>query len=230
MKQNLDPRPQSLSIAAKTLRVIVYLLFRFILWFMRVDYKITGTEIVPKKGPAIVVMADHTSLGDAIFLFLSICRSFAGIGMAELKNSDQWPAVIGWAFDKMGHIPIQRGDKESGDLVTAAGFNELNHGQALAVCPQGRQVHPGEQTPWYPGFAKFAMATGTKVYVLKIEGVDKFWVTHPDFDVPKGLGQINWRAKIRAAYVAVVDPADYTSVDDYVAAVIRAHATGHVAN
>jgi 1-acyl-sn-glycerol-3-phosphate acyltransferase len=228
MKQDLGPRPQSLSLTARSLLVFIRTALRLIFWVMRADYKITGTELVPKKGPAIIAIADHTSNADALFVLLGIRRPFAGIGMAELKDTKEWPAIIGWGFDKLGHIPIDRGNKQSGDQAIAAGLDVLKHGQALAMCPQGKQIHPGEQTEWYPGFARYAMASGVKVYVLKFEGIDKFWVTHPDFDVPKGIGDINWKAKVRVGYVAVVDPADYNSVDDFAAAVITAHATGRI--
>jgi 1-acyl-sn-glycerol-3-phosphate acyltransferase len=226
MKQDHGPRPQSLSFTARSLRVFIRTALRLIFWVKRVDYKITGTELVPKKGPAIIVIADHTSNADALFVFLGIRRPFAGIGMAELKDTKEWPAIIGWGFDKLGHIPIERGDKQSGNQAIAAGLDVLKHGQALAMCPQGRQIHPGEQTAWYPGFARYAMASGIKVYVLKFEGIDKFWVTHPDFDVPKGIGNINWKAKVRAGYVAVLDPKDYESVGELAQAVQDAHAGG----
>jgi 1-acyl-sn-glycerol-3-phosphate acyltransferase len=151
-------------------------------------------------------------------MIASIRRSYAGIGMAELRNGGEWPWIIGKGFDLLGHIPIDRGNAESGANASTAALHALRYGAALAVWPHGRQVQKGKPETWFTGYARFALQSGAKIHVLKVEGVEDFWQTHPDNGGPQG---INWKAKIRAAFSGPIDPAKYQSVDELDAAVKR---------
>lgn len=214
-------RPQSLTWSARTLNKLLRILVRLALLFTFVNFKVDNRKIIPKKEPVIIVGADHTSLADAVFMLASIRCTYAGIGMAELKNTEEWPWVIGKLFDWLGHIPIERGNGESGDSVFATGLNVLSHGQTLVLWPQGRQVARGSDQPWYPGFARFAKATGVKIYVFKLQGADEFWPTNPNDSGPQ---KIKWRAKVRANFSESIDPNDYQTVDELIEATRRIHA------
>lgn len=206
-------RPQSLTWTARFINFCLHRLVRLLLWIMRVDYKVTNKDIIPKKGPVVLVCADHTSLADAIFMIASINRSYAGVGMAELL-SDEWPWIIRKAFALLGHIPIERGNKASGDLVFEHGKHALAYRQMLVLWAQGRQVRRHDQdAPWYPGFARFAKTMDAPLYVFKIVGPDDFWPTHPDDGGPQAK---NWRAKVRATFSGPIDPRDYETVDELV--------------
>lgn len=214
-------RPKSLSLTARILNTLLRILVQLALLFTFVNFKVANQRIIPKKEPVIIVGADHTSLADAVFMLASIRCTYAGIGMAELKNTEEWPWVIGKLFDLLGHIPIDRGNSESGDKVFEAGLNVLAHKQALVLWPQGRQVSRGSQQPWYPGFAKFAKETGAKIYVFKLEGADDFWPTNPNDGGPQ---KIKWRAKVRASFSEPINPNDFSTVDELIAATRQAHA------
>lgn len=214
-------RPQSLTKTARlinfALRWIVPLLF----WIKRVDFKMANADILPKQGPIIVVGAPHTSLADALFMMNVIRRPYAGIGMAELL-SEEWPFIVRRGFELLGHIPIVRGDSESGDLASKCTHHVLQWGQAVVVWPDGQQVRRHEALMWYPGFARFALATGTKICILKLQGVDAFWSSHPD-NGNAGVKDINWDEPVRGAFSELIDPNDYESVEELVAAVQRAY-------
>lgn len=200
-------------------------MLRYVAWIVIrltfINFKVNNSKIIPKKGPLIIVGADHTSLADALFVIASIRCTYAGIGMAELKNTDEWPWIIGKSFDLLGHIPIDRGNSDSGDSAFASGLNVLSHNQALVVWPQGRQVHRDSNQPWYPGFARFAKETGANIYVFKIEGADDFWPTNPGDGGPQ---KIHWRAKVRASFSGPIDPNDFVSVEELIAATRLVHA------
>lgn len=217
---NFDMRPQSLTKAARILNFLIYVAVWTLIFLRNINFKVDNTKAVPKKGPLIIVCAPHTSLADAVFMVASIRRSYAGIGMIELKNGDDWPAIVGKAFDMLGHIPVDRGNRESGNAAYAASLHALHHGQALVVWPQGRQVHPGDDVAWYPGFARLAKETGAHICIFKIEGADDFWPTNPDDGGPQ---KINWDAKVRATFSRPFDPAKYATVEELVDVMKRIH-------
>lgn len=210
-KPDFAIRPQSLTKTARFINFFLHRIIRIALWVMRVDFKVTNGDILPRKGPAVLLCAEHTSLADAIFMIASIKRStYAGVGMAELLT-DEWPWIIRKAFELLGHIPIERGNSVSGDLVFEHGKHALGYGQLLVLWPHGKQIRPGEDATWYPGFARFSKTMSAPLYIFKIEGADKFWPTHPDDGGPQDK---NWRAKVRATFTGPIDPRDYATVDD----------------
>lgn len=215
-------KPQSLTKTARTINFFLRWIIPFVLWVKGADVKIANKKVVPKKGAVILVGADHTSLADAIFMIAAYRRAYAGIGMAELL-SDEWPWIIRRGFQLLGHIPIERGNSESGDLVSQSARHALSYGQALAIWAQGRQIRPGEQAMWYPGFARFAMESGASIILFKIEGAHEFWPSHPD-DGNASLGDINWKAPVRAAFSEPINPSDYNTIDELIAATKRIHA------
>lgn len=219
--QSITGRPQSLSVTARLLNSVLRIAVQIALKITFVNFTVSNRKVIPKHKPIIIVGADHTSLADAVFMIGSIRCTYAGIGMAELKNTNEWPWIIGKLFDLLGHIPIDRGNSESGDSVFASGLNVLSHNQALVLWPQGRQVPRGSSQPWYPGFAKFAIESGARIYVYKIEGADEFWPTNPSDGGPQ---KIKWRAKVRASFSEPIDPNDYESVEALIEATQRVHA------
>lgn len=219
--QSITGRPPSLSGVARLLNNLLRIAVQIALKITFVNFKVSNQKVIPKHGPIIIVGADHTSLADAAFMIASVRCSYAGIGMAELKNSEEWPWIIGKLFDILGHIPIDRGNSDSGDSAFASGLNVLSHNQALVVWPQGRQVPRGSSQPWYPGFARFAKETGANIYVFKIEGADEFWPTNPSDGGPQ---KIHWRAKVRASFSGPIDPNNFASVEELVTATRRVHA------
>jgi 1-acyl-sn-glycerol-3-phosphate acyltransferase len=104
---DLDKRPQCLTKTARLINFLLYWLVWAILAVKGVDFKLAGANAVAKKGPVIIIGAPHTSLADAVVMIASIRRSYAGIGMAELRNGGEWPWIIGKGFDLLGHIPIE---------------------------------------------------------------------------------------------------------------------------
>lgn len=219
--QSITERPQSLSVTARLLNSVLRIAVLVALRATFVNFKVGNRKIIPRHKPIIIVGADHTSLADAVFMIASIRCTYAGIGMAELKNSSEWPWVIGKLFDLLGHIPIERGNRESGDSVFAAGLKVLSHNQALVLWPQGRQVVRGSNQPWFPGFAKFAKETGANIYIFKIEGADEFWPTNPNDGGPQ---MIKWRARVRANFSESINPNDYQTIEELIEAARRIHA------
>lgn len=219
--QLAQERPQSLSVTARLLNTLLRIVVRIALKITFVNFKVGNRKVIPKHKSIIIVGADHTSLADAVFMIASIRCTYAGIGMAELKNTSEWPWIIGKIFDLLGHIPIDRGNRESGGIAVATAFNVLSHNQALVLWPQGRQVHRGSSQPWYPGFAKIAKETGADIYVFKIEGADDFWPTNPNDDGPQ---KFKWRAKVRANFSGPINPNDFATVEDLIEATRRVHA------
>lgn len=221
MMKKFSRQPRSHGIVARLTLAVLRIFLRLVFFVKRVDFTVAGGELVSKSGPKIIVVADHTSYADAIFMLLAIRPPWIGIGMAELRNGLKWP-IINVLFELLGHIPIKRGDSVSGDLAVTAAVDALEHGMTLALCPQGKIVHAGDTTArWYPGFARFAKETGAKIYILRFDGAEHFWPTHDDYTDKN----FNWSIPVRATYGPIIDPADYATVEEVVQATIEAHAS-----
>lgn len=132
---------------------------------LRVLYRLEarGAGQIPATGPLIVV-ANHESLLDPFVLACAVPRELRFLAKAELWRH----RPVAWAMNRLGGIPVERGRGDRSALHEAG--LALAEGAAVAVFPQGAVRAPG---PWYRGAARLALATGTPVVPVRLEGTAK---------------------------------------------------------
>lgn len=160
-----DDRPRGLGKRAWITTHAVRRLARFLAWIRFVDVTVVNRETVPKKG-GVIVVCNHVSLSDPVFLWGALRRRAVALAMAELWSM---PAV-GWLVRQLGHIPVVRGNAESGADAVARATAVVSRGGVLIVFPTGKCVGRGEDAPYRPGAARIAIETGAPIVPAGLVG------------------------------------------------------------
>lgn len=185
---------------------LTYKLVRALLWLAmrvkRVNLTVSGMEQLPSQGPYVLVIAPHTSFFDGPVTFAVVRRRLVGVGMAEILDWTGWQRVFGWLFRLMGHIPVQRDNKESRDQTLADGIATLWRGIPVMIAAEGGIDRPF----WRDGYARMAWAAQAPVVLLKLYGMRKFMDEGPD-----GEWIFDFSAPMHVAVVGVLNPKDYMS-------------------
>jgi len=141
--------------------------------FARFD--ISGTEHLPRTGPAIVV-ANHRSYFDPVLLAMVATRAGRSIRFLGKKEVFDAP-VIGQLARALGAIEVDRGSGSDAPLRAAA--RALEAGEVVAVLPQGTIPRGPEffdpVLKGRPGAALLAAATGAPVVPVGIWGTERVW-------------------------------------------------------
>lgn len=119
---------------------------------------VTGREHLPQQGPALIA-AKHQSALDTIVWLLLVPRCCYVLKQELLRIP-----FYGFLVAKAGMIPV---DREGGGAAMRQllkdGRKAMAEGRQLVIFPEGTRVAPGEHSPYQPGIAALASATGLPV-------------------------------------------------------------------
>jgi 1-acyl-sn-glycerol-3-phosphate acyltransferase len=134
--------------------------------FCRRFHRLRATHLpLPLHGPALVV-ANHVSGLDPLLMVAACQRPLRFIIARE-----QYERVgLRWLLRAIGCIPVDRA--ASPHRALAAARRALQHGEVVALFPQGR-IHLDTEGPvrLKPGILHLAKLSGAPVYPLRIDGV-----------------------------------------------------------
>lgn len=160
-------------LGAEPLDVVRLLFQQFALPFARFDT--SGTEHIPRRGPAIVA-ANHRSYFDTAAFGAAVFeagRNPRGLAKKELFDAP----VIGQLMRASGAICVDR--KKSGRAAFAEAEKALRNGEVLIIAPQGT-IPRGEaffdpKLKGKTGAARLAAATGAPVIPMGVWGTEHVW-------------------------------------------------------
>ncbi|HNY61300.1 MAG TPA: (d)CMP kinase [Caldisericia bacterium] len=138
-----------------------------VIWFL--SRKLFGIEIhgrgnIPQKGP-IVVIANHTSALDVLFVGLSLTR----MGVYLAKEEILKVPVLRTCLRAYGVVPVRRG-QTSKDTVRAVS-DTLSNGGLFCIYPEGTRSKDGKlQGNYQTGAAQFAHKFGAKILPIGVIG------------------------------------------------------------
>ncbi len=138
---------------------------RSVLWLLRclvgIRVRVTGTEHLPRGGPAIIA-AKHQSAFDTIVWLLLLDRPVYVL-KSELLRLPGW----GWVAAHCGHVAV---DRRAGAAALRRMVREaataLGAGAQVVIFPEGTRTAPGERVPYQPGVAALSAAAGPEVPVV----------------------------------------------------------------
>ena len=160
-----DERPRGLGKRAWLTTRLLRRIARFLAFIRFVDVTVINREAVPKKGAAIVA-CNHISISDPVFLWGALRRRAIAIAMAELWENP----LIGWLMKLLGHIPVKRGNSDSGTQAIDLAVRVVEHGGLVLIYPSGKCAGPNERPEYKIGVALLAFATSAPVYPAGIVG------------------------------------------------------------
>jgi len=134
---------------------------------------IEGQENIPAKGAAIVV-SNHLSFVDSIFLPLSVPRR-----MTYLAKSDYFTgtglrgALIRLFFNATGQLPIDRTGGKASEASLNTGLQVLIEGRILGLYPEGTRSPDGRLYRGRTGVARMVLEANVPVIPAAVIGTDR---------------------------------------------------------
>lgn len=131
-------------------------------WWGRLD--VSGLSVVPVSGP-VVLVANHDSAWDPFVIGVAARHR----QVRALAKSSLWRwRPMGWALDRMGQIPIDRGRADAAAL--SAGIACLREGGCVGVFAEGT-VSRGRALRPLSGAGRLVLATpGTRLVGVSVTG------------------------------------------------------------
>ena len=127
-----------------------------------------GAEHVPLAGP-VLLTPNHVSFMDPVLLTIPIRRPLHYMALEPFFQKPLLGPLMRWCRA----FPIQEG--EANTAAFRGVIRLLRAGEALVVFPEGGRSPDGGLQHFYPGAFRFALATGTPVVPVTIDGGFEAW-------------------------------------------------------
>jgi 1-acyl-sn-glycerol-3-phosphate acyltransferase len=133
------------------------------LLILGIRYEVEGAEHIDGKRPSIYCV-NHVSNLEPPILFLVLAHRFAPhLGILYKAVLHRLP-VLGWGFDFVGFVPIERGNREQSSKALDKAVDLMHRGHSFLVFPEGTRSRSGELLPFKKG--AFIMALRAQVAVV----------------------------------------------------------------
>ena len=157
--------------------LICKLLFRF---------QITGREnlydIADKTG--VVVIGNHTSYLDVVFMYLSIWRPLWPRMIAKSTLFEGKPYILGWLLARLGVLPIHRDTADKTAIKRAAKC--LKNGELICIMPEGTRRGKSDRAPeLHAGAALIARMGHAPILPMTVRDAEKIKQKGKMFRFPK---------------------------------------------
>jgi len=126
---------------------------------------VRGLDKVDPAAPCIL-MSNHESLLDPPLLIAEFGRALSFLTKKELF---QFP-IFGWAMKRIGHIPIDRAQKDSAFASIDAAAGQVAEGRAVMVFPEGTRSRNDDLLPFKKGGFVLAIKSGAPIYPIGVAG------------------------------------------------------------
>lgn len=140
-----------------------------VLWRYKTYDREKLDALVEKSG--VVVISNHTSYLDVVFMYLSMFRHHwpRFIARDTLFESN---ALLAWIFAHIGAVPIKRDSADRTAVKRAA--KQLKNGEVVSIMPEGTRRGKGNVEPHVHGGAALIARMGkAPILPLAVRNVDK---------------------------------------------------------
>ncbi|MCL2024988.1 MAG: 1-acyl-sn-glycerol-3-phosphate acyltransferase [Coriobacteriia bacterium] len=145
--------------------------------------KVRGIEHLPNG--AAILACNHVAIMDSIILWSTRLAPWPRhphfVAKSELYEKPTICGLpwIGWALDMLGALPVTRGGADR-TMITRA-TNLLNHGEWVAIFPEGTRVRDGvgateSMGEALGGAAFLAQRTGAPIVPIGVAGTENIFV------------------------------------------------------
>lgn len=126
---------------------------------------ISGVENLPPEGP-VVLAANHLTNFDVFPIQLCLPRPLFFLAKAELHQNRLMDAFL----RQLGAFPVKRGASDEWALAHAR--KVLDHGQVLAIFPEGTRSKGKGLRPGKTGAARFALSANCPILPVAMTGTE----------------------------------------------------------
>lgn len=150
---------------------IPYIIFTPIMRLLfRIYYspKIINKEIIPKKGP-IIIISNHKHVYDQCFTIMATHRP-----IHYMAKKEYFEGNLAWFFKSFGCIPVNRQIKDNN--ATEKALEVLNNGGAIGLFPEGtrNKTYDTFLLPFKFGAVSMAKKTGATIIPSCVTGDYKY--------------------------------------------------------
>ena len=195
-------------------------LYRLTEWGFRAAFLLAGIRITTENGERLadprntLIVSNHASHLDAPTLFLALGVDFVALAKREVFDIPLFSTVL----LRAGFIPIQRGDRAEAVGAVARMTEALRAGASVLVFPEGTRSHAGELGPFKKGGFLAAIAAGSRVVPVALQGTLALMPRH-GYGLRPG--------HVRVTVLDPVSAAGYSEADrDLVIAQVRSQIEG----
>ncbi|GAB3539842.1 hypothetical protein GCM10027403_28650 [Arthrobacter tecti] len=134
---------------------------------------VKGMDNIPPTGAAVLV-SNHLSFSDSIFLPLSVPRPVVFLAKSEYFTGRGVKGKLTAAFFRLtNQLPMDRSGGAASATSLSAGEEVLRSGGLLGIYPEGTRSPDGRLYRGKTGVAKLILATGVPVIPVAMIGTDK---------------------------------------------------------
>ena len=156
---------------------------RWVFRLLGLRVRLAGLEHVPASGPAVLA-ANHVSFLDFLLLGL-VGEERGGRRVRFLARHDLWRVrPVGWAMDRMGHIPV---DREAPAHAYLLAREALSRGELVGVFPEAGVSRSYTVRALAPGAAALAAGTGAPLVPVVLWGGQRLWTAKTRPSLRRGV-------------------------------------------
>jgi 1-acyl-sn-glycerol-3-phosphate acyltransferase len=149
---------------------------------LRLTVRSEGQEHVPATGP-VVLASNHVSFPDFVFVQQALLARSGGNNrlIRFMCRHDIWETRVGWAMDRMGHIPV---DRQAPAAAYLRARRLLGDGEVVCVFPEGGISAAYVVRALMPGAVALARETGAPLVPVHVWGGQRLWGQRRELDAP----------------------------------------------
>ena len=141
---------------------------KIILWLTPVRTVVKGLEHI-QADQSYVVVANHQSTYDILAVYGHLPLDFKWVMKIELRRIP----FVGFACEKMGHIYVNRSNRQASIEAMNQAKSQLVHGTSVFFFPEGTRSNGATLKPFKKGAFRMARDLELPVLPLSISGADR---------------------------------------------------------
>ncbi len=138
------------------------------LWLTGIRYRVEGREHILRR-QAAVYCVNHASNVEPPLLYMALQELFPRLQILYKAEIHKIP-VLSWAFDIVGFVPIQRGNRDQSGRALDQAIRQLEAGNSFLVFPEGTRSRTDELLPFKKGVFMMAIQAQVPVVPVAISG------------------------------------------------------------
>lgn len=141
---------------------------RGMLWLTGIRYRVEGREHILRT-QAAVYCVNHASNVEPPLLYMALQELFPRLQILYKAEIHKIP-ILSWAFDIVGFVPIQRGNRDQSGRALDQVVRQIEAGNSFLVFPEGTRSRTDDLLPFKKGAFMMAIQAQAPIVPVAISG------------------------------------------------------------